>query len=367
MNNDVLVTVSGTIDPLVEIQIANGERPLADYIALERAFGADLLDYPKARQLGGSAGRLFDKAGGPNLALAWACYVLRRRYRVIFTDGEQVGLPLAGLLKIGGFGPRPRHLMIAHILSVRKKLALLDTLRLYTHIDTFFTYSTYQKDFIQQRWKLMDGQVVFTPFMVDANFFSPMEAELAGKNGGMMRSLAGIPLEDGRPLISAVGLEFRDYPTLLAAVDGLDVTVVIAAASPWSKHSNSATGRTIPDNVIVRKFSQYDLRQLYAASRFVAVPLYPVAFQAGVTTILEAMAMQRAVIVTRTQGQTDVVVEGETGLYVAPQSPEDLRKAICYLLAHPKQADRLGAQGRLRVLEEMSLDLYTSRLKRYVV
>jgi glycosyltransferase involved in cell wall biosynthesis len=364
--NDVLLTVSGTIDPKVELQIARGERPLADYIAMQRAFGADLLDYPKSRQLGGNVGRLFEKIGGPNLALAWACYVLRQRYRVIFTDGEQVGLPLAGLMKTGSAGPRPRHVMIAHILSVRKKIALLDAFRLYTHIDTIFTYSTYQKEFIQQRWNLMDGRIVFTPFMVDANFFSLVEAEHAGENGGMMQGLAETPLEGSRPIISAVGLEFRDYDTLLAAVDGLDVTVVIAAASPWSKRTNSITGKTIPDNITVRKFNQYDLRQLYAASRFVVVPLYPVTFQAGVTTILEAMAMQRAVIVTRTPGQTDVVKEGETGLYVAPQSPEDLRKAICYLLAHPEQADRLGKKGRMRVIEEMSLDRYTSRLQRYL-
>jgi glycosyltransferase involved in cell wall biosynthesis len=141
---------------------------------------------------------------------------------------------------------------------------------------------------------------------------------------------------------------------------------VIAAASPWSKRSDTTAGQEIPANVIVRRFSQYELRSLYAMSEFMVMPLYPVNFQAGVTAILEAMAMERAVICSRTPGQTDVVVEGETGLYSPPGDPVALRAAILRLLEHPEEAARLGQNGRRRVLAEMSLDCYTERLGRFV-
>ena len=97
----------------------------------------------------------------------------------------------------------------------------------------------------------------------------------------------------GLPIISAVGLEFRDYPTLLEAVDGLDVQVVIAAASPWSKRDDTTQHAEVPDNVLVRRFTQHELREVYAASDFVVMPLYHVEFQAGVTALLEAMAMKK--------------------------------------------------------------------------
>ncbi|MCP4427762.1 MAG: glycosyl transferase family 1, partial [Chloroflexi bacterium] len=97
--NDVLLTVSGIVDPDVEGQIARGERPLADYVAMARTFDADLLDYAAARRRAGWMGKLLEKIGGANLMLAWVCFKLRKRYRVIFTDGEQVGLPLAFFLK----------------------------------------------------------------------------------------------------------------------------------------------------------------------------------------------------------------------------------------------------------------------------
>ena len=171
--NDVLLTVSGTIDPQVRDQVARGERPEPDYLRMAQTFGADLIDYAVARRLGGRTGRLLEVIGGPNLCLAWACYRQRRKYRVIFTDGEQVGIPLAGLLKFANLGRRPAHLMISHILSVGKKIAIFDWFKLASHVDIFFVYSTWQKQFIEKRWKVPPQRVVFTPFMVDSRFFAP--------------------------------------------------------------------------------------------------------------------------------------------------------------------------------------------------
>lgn len=357
VSGKVLLTVSGTIDPTIGIKIERGERPMADYLAMQKAFGADLIDYTAARKQTGRIGQLLERIGGPNLALAWACFRQWRNYRVIFSDGEQVGIPLAVLLKLVG-SARPRHLMIAHILSVGKKMLFFDWLKVHRQIDAFFVYATWQKRFIEERLGVPGERVIFTPFMVDADFFSP---EQAPQNGNLT-ALEGLT----KPLICAVGLEFRDYPTLIAAVRGLDVRVVIAAASPWSKRADTTTGQEIPENVIVRRFSQYELRALYAMSEFVVMPLYPVNFQAGVTANLEAMAMEKAVICSRTPGQTDVVVQGETGLYVPPGDPIALREAIQRLLDHPEEAARMGQNGRRRILEEMSLDCYTSRLYRYV-
>ncbi len=353
----VLLTVSGVIDREIEVKIARGERPMADYLAMQQAFQADLIDYARARQETGRFGRILEKLAGPDLTLAWACFLLRRRYPVIFTDGEQVGIPLGLMLKLGG-RRRPRHRMIAHILSVGKKMLFFDWLKVQNQIDTFVVYSTWQKSFIEERWKIQPERVVFTPFMVDARFFSPNQ-------NSRVENLADL-IDPEKPLICTAGLEYRDYPTLLAAVRGLNVQVVIAAASPWSKRPDSTSGQEIPENVIVRRFSQYDLRWLYAQSRFVVMPLYKVNFQAGVTAILEAMAMGKAVICSRTPGQADILEEGRSGLYVPPQDPEALKKAILYLLDNPQAASQMGEYGRREVEGRFSLDCYVERLKTYM-
>ena len=128
------------------------------------------------------------------------------------------------------------------------------------------------------------------------------------------------PPRAGR-LICAAGLELRDYRTLIEAVQGLDVRVVIASGSPWSTRPDTARGEPLPDNVEVCTLGFVDLRQLYADSRFVVMPLHDVEFQAGITTILEAMAMGKAVVCSKTRGQTDALVDGVTGIYVPPGDP----------------------------------------------
>ena len=85
-----------------------------------------------------------------------------------------------------------------------------------------------------------------------------------------------------------------------------------------------------------------------------------------VTTMLEAMSMGKAVIVTETRGQRDVIQHGTNGIYVPPGDPQALRAAISHLLAFPSEAARLGANARRTVESEMSLDLWAERISRVV-
>jgi glycosyltransferase involved in cell wall biosynthesis len=346
MSKRVVLTVSGVIASDIREQIANGVRPRADYLELARSFDADLVDYAAARTIAGRTGAVIEKLGGPNLVLAYACWKVRKSYQAIVTDGEQVGLPLAALFKLTP-GARPRHLMIVHVISEPKKTVFLDWLGVQSAIDRFITYSRWQQRFIEDRWKLGRNRVLWTPFMVDHEFFAPKRVT---------------PNSSARPQVCAVGLERRDYETLLQAVKDIDVHLVIAAASPWSKREEGVATRTIPSNVTVRKFTQYELRQLYADSSFMIMSLENVNFQAGVTAILECLAMGKAVICSRVPGQTDVVVEGENGRYVPAGDQSTLATEIRRLLSRPDETVRLGANGRKLVERQMNLDIYVRRL-----
>ncbi len=181
--------------------------------------------------------------------------------------------------------------------------------------------------------------------MVDSAFFSPDAVST-----------------ERRRMICAVGLERRDYPTLMEAVRDLDVEVVIAAGSPWSKWSDSSAGVAPPPNVEVSTFTQAELRDLYAQSAFTVMPLDAVDFQAGITAILEAMSMERAVVCTLTEGQTDTITDGVNGRYVPPGDVDALRLTISELLDDQPEADRLGRNGRAWILEHGDVDIYAARV-----
>jgi glycosyltransferase involved in cell wall biosynthesis len=118
----------------------------------------------------------------------------------------------------------------------------------------------------------------------------------------------------------------------------------------------------IPANVTVERLGFADLRALYASAEIVVVPLVDSDFQAGITTILEAMAMGKAVICTRTRGQLDVIVDGSTGVYIAPGDAGALRSAIEQLLADDDLAARLGHAARAWAVAEADIVTYADRM-----
>ena len=71
---------------------------------------------------------------------------------------------------------------------------------------------------------------------------------------------------------------------------------------------------------------------------------------------LEAMAAGRPVVASRTGGLPEVVIDGETGLLVAPEDPHGLAQAVRMLLADPDRAARMGAAGRDRVRAQFSAE-----------
>lgn len=345
MTRPVLLTVSGVIPADLEEAIENGRRPRADYVELARAFDADVLDYAEAQRTAGRVGRLISKVAGDNTLLAWSCFRRRKEYQVVFTDGEQVGLPLAAFSLV--VRRRPRHVMIGHRLSAGKKVLLHRLLRLRARIDRVIVYASTQQRMAIETLGYPADRVVLIPFMVDTRFFRSDQVDTT---------------ERARPMVCAVGQELRDYPTLIEAVRDLDVDVVVAAASPWSKRADTSAGVDIPANVAVDSYNLFDLRQLYADASFVVVPLQETDFQAGITTILEAMAMGKAVVCTRTTGQVDTVIDGSNGVYVPPGDVAALRAAIVALVDDPAGAIALGTAGRQWVAEHADIDVYVATL-----
>jgi glycosyltransferase involved in cell wall biosynthesis len=341
--NRVLLTVSGTVPAGLDGEIDAGARPRPDYHALAEALAADLLDHPTVCD-SGTVSRLASRLVGRDLVLAVACLRRRRDYELIFTDGEQVGLPLAAMMRLFG-RRRVRHAMIAHLLTARKKRWFYKLSRGGPAIDRMLVYSSRQRDLIAAELGYPRDSIVVTPFTVDCTFWD-----------------SSASLASDRPMICAAGLEFRDYPTMIEAVRGLDVDVVLAAASPWSKRRDSTAGAELPPNVEVRRLGFVELRQLYADASVVVVPLIESDFQAGITTILEAMAMGKPIVCTRSRGQTDTLVDGENALYVDPGDAGAMRDAIVRLLDDGALAERLGRAARQWARANADLPVYASRI-----
>jgi glycosyltransferase involved in cell wall biosynthesis len=74
------------------------------------------------------------------------------------------------------------------------------------------------------------------------------------------------------------------------------------------------------------------------------------------SAILEAMTCERAVVASDTGGIPEAVEENVTGLLVPPRDEKALATAIVTLLRDPDRRRRFGQAGRMRVVEEFSVE-----------
>jgi glycosyltransferase involved in cell wall biosynthesis len=349
-----LLLIPSVLKKNTENDVAADKHPVMDYFALADGLkekSGDIVEIIDFSALDADTHPFVSfvrKLGGRDAGLAAAGFVRRSEFDVIFTNGENIGIPLALLFKTTP--KRPGHVTIGHRLSTGKKRLFFTVFKAHRQIDTIFVYAKTQLDFGLETLKIPKKSLSLIPFHADAKFYRP---------------LTNVTVKQEQ--ICSAGLEWRDYPTLIDAVEPLpDITVKLAAASPWSKHTDETAGRALPANIDARRYEYAALRTLYAESSFVVVPLYENDFQAGVTTILEAMAMAKAVIVSRTTGQTDVVIDGVTGLNVPPGDASALRQAIVQLREDSDLRAKLGASARTWLEQNASLDRWVDNIVKAV-
>jgi glycosyltransferase involved in cell wall biosynthesis len=169
---------------------------------------------------------------------------------------------------------------------------------------------------------------------VDVSFFSPMSDVSEGD------------------YVLAVGFDVaRDYATFADAMTELPYRSIIVA------RPRNLEGIRLPSNAEVLHNPPFvDLRELYAGARCVVIPVMPEDYPfggdvSGATSLLEAMAMAKPVIVSERQIWRDYVVDGESARIVPAEDALRLRGAIREMFEDASLRKALGEAALERVRE----------------
>ena len=336
-----LILAAGRFDDTLKARILEGKEPRLDVFEIAKVLDASVIDFGDVDRSSDPVVRLLAKSAGNSAAVAYLGFQRRHEFDALLTTGEDIGLPLALLLKPSS--ARCSHTMIGHTLAPQKKAVFIKYGRVASRIDRILLYSTSEERNAIDHLHIPAAKIERIYFHADDHFFRPAETP---------------PEPD---LICAAGQLLRDYDCLVDAVRGLNVRVQIAAGSPWIE-KRLEPQRKLPENVTWGKLDRFGLRDLYGRSALAVVPILQNEYQTGIATILEMMAMGKCVIATRTRGQTDTIVDGETGLYVPPSDPAALRAVIERMLAAPEEARRIGANARKFLVERAGLDRFVERI-----
>ena len=150
-----------------------------------------------------------------------------------------------------------------------------------------------------------------------------------------------------RGYVVALGASQRDYVTFCEALEKTGLRgYVICSAESAKKHNAVLPVKSYPNIIIVDEFVSRDLWTKYIAeSTIVVVPILQDTYQpAGISVYLEAMLLQKPVIVTK-GSSVNGILNSDLAVLVEENSVEDMANNIQWLYEDPDQRAKLAFNG----------------------
>jgi glycosyltransferase involved in cell wall biosynthesis len=106
-------------------------------------------------------------------------------------------------------------------------------------------------------------------------------------------------------------------------------------------------------------------RDVTTLNHLIDVFLLPSREEALPLAVLEAMAAARPIVASAVGGVPEVVVDGETGILLAPSDRDGFVRAVVALLEDPDRRRQLGERGRRRAATRFRVDRMVGETLRY--
>jgi glycosyltransferase involved in cell wall biosynthesis len=301
-----------------------------------------------ARAVDASVNRPLYAAGGYGGDFASVVASLRpvRAADVVLSTVDTVGLPLILLKRAGLVGPPIVYVSIGlperllQLRGSRMQRCYRNALR---RAAAIVAYSQNEAAWLRD-WLGSGGPPVhFVPFGVDTTLFRP-------SNG-----------EPGTDVVS-VGVDpRRDFELLVAIArrrPELSFRIVAGA-------DRARTLGPLPQNVDLETDIPLEaVRERFAQARVVALPVRDNSYSGATTTLLQAMAMAKPVVVSRTAAVADgyELEDGVNCRLVEPGDESAFEQALLETLTGAEAADSLGRRARQTVERSFSWERYTEAL-----
>ncbi|WP_411820579.1 glycosyltransferase family 4 protein [Hyphococcus formosus] len=225
-----------------------------------------------------------------------------------------------------------------------------------------------RKRLMQSAFKNVDGFAVFTDAEqgLYADFFNIDQSRFLRAPWGVSSPLTKIePRAVSEAYFAALGGEARDYEVLCEAARALPDIQFIVVARP-----HNFDGLNPPPNLEVRFNLPFnEAWAIVQHAEAAIIPLRSRETPCGLVTLVGAMHLGKAQIVTDAAGAADYIKDRETGLLVPARDSAALVEAIKTLADDPELAMRIGHNAKnyaaQNCSEDNTIQFFTDLLKNW--
>lgn len=163
--------------------------------------------------------------------------------------------------------------------------------------------------------------------------------------------------------ICAIGGNARDYQTLIVAMEKLPDIQLAVVVRP-----DNLKNLRIPPNVkVFVNLPTEHAMNILQYSRFMVLPLKGSKIPCGHVTLVAAMHLGKAFIITNSQGVSDYVFHDMNAITCEPFNPDALADAIHALWNDPQKCQRLGEYGQQFAQQNCSEESAQSHLQQLLL
>jgi len=157
--------------------------------------------------------------------------------------------------------------------------------------------------------------------------------------------------KDPVSLVEAFGCVAKKYPEV--------VLLMIGEGELYDEVKSRISELGLENRIILDGFRQ-DVPEVLKAMDIFCLPSLWEGMPIG---LIEALAMEKAVVATSVDGTSELLVDGVNGLLVPAQEPKRLAAALERLLENPELANRLRLQARPSILAQYGADAMARRIE----
>lgn len=283
-----------------------------------------------------------------------------KKYDLVLSHGMQSGIVLCLWRRLLGKG-KYKHIVfdIGAFNSAKEEGKALKLMQFASKtLDGVIYHTAMQKEYYEKCHPWLLDRSKYIAFGTDAEFFDD-----AGSNDefdGRKEKNLKTESETKKQYILSIGYNKRDWDTLINAYEKLDTDVELHLLGNDSWKTDNPNIKILPPVPVKEMMKRIE------GCLFGVLPLKWFNYSYGQMTLMQQMALGKAVVVSEVPSVKDYATDGVDACFYPPEDEDALAKKMKILLEDDGLREKIGQEAALTVKEKINEKIMAGEIEEFV-